>query len=236
MHPPKIKKQKPPRMPRQKGMSFPYWITRTVCGFFFNLGFKTRIVGIENIPHRGAYLLASNHVSYFDPPLISGTTPTPLYFFARKSLLKNWWFFLLHKGLNVIPVDLDGNNVAAVKIAIRMLKEDKPLVIFPEGTRAVDGQLKRGRSGAGFIACQTQVPVVPVRIFGTYEALDRKTTKPKWGMPLTVVISKPLKPEEYDVNVKSKERYQLAVDKIMEAIAKIEKPASHTKSEVEWNF
>ena len=227
---------KSPKLPRQKGMSFPYWITRTVCGFFFNLCFKTRIVGINNIPKRGAYLLASNHVSYFDPPLISGTTPTPLYFFARKSLLKNWWFWLLYRGFNVIPVDLDGNNVGAIRTAIRLLKEDKPLVIFPEGTRSVDGQLKRGQSGSGFIACAAGVPVVPTRVFGTYEALDKSRTKPTWGMPLTVVIGKPIPPRDYDPGPKDKERYQKAVDYIMEAIGKIEKPLSHTASEVEWNF
>jgi 1-acyl-sn-glycerol-3-phosphate acyltransferase len=225
-----------PKLPRQKGMNFPYWISRTVCGLFFNLFFKTRIVGVNNIPKRGAYLLVSNHVSYFDPPLISGTTPTPLYFFGRKSLLKNAWFWVLHRALNVIPVDLEGNNVGAIKAAIRTLKEDKPLVVFPEGTRSEDGKLKQGQSGAGFIACTAGVPVVPVRVFGTYEALDRATTKPKWGMPLTVVVGKPISHVEYDPGTKTKDRYRIAVDRIMAAIGKIEKPRAHTDSEVEWNY
>ncbi len=222
------------KLPRQKGMSFTYWLTKTICGTFFRMGFKTRIVGVKNIPKRGAYMLMSNHVSYFDPPLISGVTPTPLYFFARKSLLKNWWFGLLHKGMNIIPVDVNGNDITAIRRAIEILKHDRPLVAFPEGTRSEDGTLQRGQPGVGMIACKAQVPIVPVRVFGTYEALGRKTTKPQWGMPLTVVVGKPMAPAEYDVGPGDKERYQKVVDKVMEVIAKIEKPQAHTDSEAEW--
>jgi 1-acyl-sn-glycerol-3-phosphate acyltransferase len=215
-------------------MSFTYWMTRLVCGLFFSSCFKVRIVGHNNIPKRGAFILASNHVSYFDPPLISGTISAPMYFFARKSLLKNWWFFLLHKGLNVIPVDVDGNDINAVRKAIEMLKNDRPLVVFPEGTRSPDGTLQRGKAGAGLIACKTGVPVVPVRVFGSYEALGRNSTKPGWGMPLTVVIGKPIKPDVYDAGAQNKDRYQTAVDRIMEEIGKIEKPEKHVESEAEW--
>lgn len=228
----KAPKQK--KLPRQRGMTIGYWTTKFVCGLFFRSFFKTRIVGVKNLPRRGAFILAANHVSYFDPPLISGITPRPLHFFARKSLLKNWWLNLLYRDLNIIPVDTDGNNVASIKMAIRTLKEDKPLVIFPEGTRAEDGQLKRGQPGVGFIACQARVPVVPVRIFGTFEALNRKTTRPNWGMPLTVVIGTPLAVAEFDMGTTEKDRYQKAVDKVMNAIAAIEKPQSHTDSEIEW--
>ncbi len=221
------------KLPRQKGMSFGYWISRTICGLFFNLAFKMRIVGLKNIPRRGAYLLVCNHVSYFDPPLISGITPTPLHFFARKSLLKNTWFFLLHKALNIIPVDVDGNDINAVRRAIVTLQEDKPLVAFPEGTRSDDGSLQRAKAGVGLIACKTQVQVVPVRIFGSFEALDRTTTKPKWGMPITVVIGEPILPKDYDSG-EGRDRYQRAADKMMEGISRIEKPQKHTDSEAEW--
>ena len=179
-------------------------------------------------------MLASNHVSYFDPPLISGVTPTPLYFFARKSLLKNWWFGLLHKGMNIIPVDVNGGDINAVRRAIDTLKDDRPLVVLPEGTRSEDGTLQPGKAGVGMIACKAQVPIVPVRVFGSYEALGKNTTKPRWGMPLTVAIGKPLSVADYDVGPGDKERYQKAVDKVMAAIAAIEKPQAHTDSEAEW--
>lgn len=222
------------KLPRQRGMSFTYWLTKSICGTFFRLGFKVRIVGVKNIPKRGAFLLVSNHVSYFDPPLISGVTPRPLYFFARKSLLKNWWFGLLHKGMNIIPVDVNGGDISAVKRAIEALKDDRPLVAFPEGTRSEDGTLQRGKAGVGMIACKAQVPMLPVRVFGTFEALGKQTTKPRWGMPLTVVIGQPLAVSDYDVGPGDKERYQKAVDRAMEAISKIEKPQAHTDSEAQW--
>lgn len=225
---------RPERRKRQRGMSLGYWATKFFCGMFFSIGFKTRIMGVKNLPKRGAFLLAANHTSYFDPPLISGLIPKPLHFFARKSLLKNTWFTVIYRDLNVIPVDNEGNDIGAVKTAIKTLKEHKPLVIFPEGTRSADGTLQRGQRGAGLIACRAQVPVVPVRIFGTYEALGRHTNKPTWKMPITMVVGKPLKPEEYDVGPSDKERYQKAVDKIMEAISYIEKPPKHIKSEADW--
>ena len=222
------------KLPRQKGMSMAYWISKTIFGVFFAIGFKTRIVGCEKLPKRGAFLLAANHASYFDPPLISGITPKPLHFLARKSLLKNAWLWVLHRALNIIPVDVEGHDVVAIKTAIRTLKEDKPLVIFPEGSRSRDGTLQRGKPGGGFIACKAGVPVVPVRVFGTYDALDKTTTKPKWGMPLTVVIGDLMPAGSYDPGPKDPDRYQKAIDNIMAAIAKIEKPEAHTQSEVEW--
>lgn len=219
---------------RQRGMTLGYWMTKFVCGLFFRARFKTRIVGVKNLPKRGAFILASNHVSYFDPPLISGITPRPLHFFARKSLLKNWWLGLIYRDLNIIPVSTAGGDVAALKKAIAIVKQDKPLVVFPEGTRSEDGQLKRGQAGTGFIACKTGVPVLPVRVFGTYEALPRSTHKPRWGMPLTVVIGAPISLEQYDPGPSDKDRYQTCVDRIMAAVAAIEKPQAHTDSEAEW--
>ncbi len=224
------------RPPRQKGMSFGYWIARTVCGLFFSMFFKFRIVGARNIPTRGAYMLAANHSSYFDPPIVSGMTPTPLHFFARKTLLKNWWLWVLQKALNMIPVDTEGGDASAIRVAVRILKENKPLVIFPEGTRSPDGKLQPGQPGAGMIACMTQVPVLPVRIYGAFEALDRKSNKPKWGMPITAVVGKPIPPEVYDNHTKGHARFQYASDKFMEAITALEKPHAHAESEIEWAF
>jgi 1-acyl-sn-glycerol-3-phosphate acyltransferase len=224
------------KLPRQRGMSFGYWTARTVCGLFICIFFKFRIVGVKNVPQRGAYMLVANHTSYFDPPIVSGMTPTPLHFFARKSLLKNKWFWVLHKALNIIPVDTEGKDGSAIRVAVKILKDDKPLVIFPEGTRSHDGNLQRAQPGAGFIGCLTQVPVLPVRIFGAYEALDRTTTKPKWGKPITVVIGPLLHPADYDVGKGDPERYQKASDRFMAAIAGLEKPSAHTESEIEWTF
>ncbi|MBM3854240.1 MAG: 1-acyl-sn-glycerol-3-phosphate acyltransferase, partial [Verrucomicrobia bacterium] len=146
--------------------------------------------------------------------------------FARKTLwqgaFSSWWL----DAVGTIPVDRDGGqDVSAIKRVLKALKEDRGLILFPEGTRTLDGQLQPAKPGVGFIAVKTQVPVVPVRIFGSFEAFG-KGRPLRLGTPVTIVFGAPLAPARYDEPRAGKDRAQIASERIMAAIARLQPSAA----------
>ncbi|HWA09056.1 MAG TPA: lysophospholipid acyltransferase family protein [Opitutaceae bacterium] len=203
-----------------------------VYGFFhylsvvvYDMFFRGEVAGLENLPKDGAFLIASNHASLLDPPIVGSQVSRQLCFFARKTLWKpglaSWWL----DAVGTIPVDRDGGtDVTAIKRVLRALGEGRALILFPEGTRSTDGRLQTAKPGVGLIACRTQVPVVPARIFGSFEAFGRSGgLRP--GTPVSVVFGPPLPASAYDPGT-GKDRYQRASERIMGAIARIEPPAA----------
>lgn len=185
--------------------------------------FRGEIVGLENLPADGGFLLASNHSSHLDPPFVGAVLPHQLAFFARKSLWKpglaSWWL----DSVGAIPVERDSADLAAIKRVISTLRGGRPIMLFPEGTRSPDGTLQPAKAGVGMIVCKTQVPVVPCRIFNSHVALNRHgNLRP--GTPIHIVYGRPLYPEHYDVKADGKERYQRASERIMAAIAALSEP------------
>ena len=212
--------------------AFPQVEMEPVYGLFhylttviYGLAFRGEVFGQENLPRDGAFLIASNHASYIDPPVVGSLVPRQLCFFARKTLWKpgvaSWW---LDK-VGTIPVDRDGGqDVSALKRVLRSLKDNKGLILFPEGTRSPNGMLQSPKAGVGFIVCKSQMPVVPARIFGSFEAYGKgNSLRP--GTPISVIFGKPIAPEKYDAPGAGKDRYQIASDRIMAEIARLELPA-----------
>ncbi len=201
-----------------------------VYGFFhylsvvlYDMFFRGEVAGLENLPKSGAFLIASNHASHLDPPLVGAQVPRQMCFFARKTLWKPglaaWWL----DAVGTIPVDRDGGgDVGAIKRVLRALADDKVLILFPEGTRSPDGNLQTPKPGVGLIVCRTQVPVVPARVFGSFEAFGRSGPL-RLGTPVSVVFGPPLPPSYYDPG-SGNDRYQTASARIMAAIAQLPKP------------
>ena len=187
--------------------------------------FRGEVSGVENLPRHGGYLVAANHASHLDPFIIGARLPQQVTFFARKTLwtpgFASWWL----NAVGTIPVDRDGRqDVGALKRVLRALADGKVLILFPEGTRSPDGRLQAPKPGIGFIVCKTQVPVVPARIFGSFDALGKSANVPRLGTRLTVVFGRPISPAVYDDPAAGKERYQIAGTRIMAHIARLEPP------------
>ncbi|GAB5558669.1 MAG: lysophospholipid acyltransferase family protein [Synoicihabitans sp.] len=188
-----------------------------------NMLFRGDVSGVENVPLEGPFLIAGNHASHLDPPAIGGQVPRQIAFFARKTLWKggvlSWWMDQAW----AIPVDRDGADVSAIKKVLRILKAGRALILFPEGTRSIDGKMQKPKSGVGMIACKARVPVVPVRIFDSHKAWGRNQSM-RPGVPVSITFGKPLKLEDFDDPSAGKARYQIASERIMAAIASLERP------------
>jgi 1-acyl-sn-glycerol-3-phosphate acyltransferase len=201
-----------------------YGIFHYLLTVIYDALFRGEVAGLENLPMKGAFLVAANHASHLDPPFIGCHVPRQMAFFARKTLwngkLASWWM----DGVGSIPVDRDGgSDVKAIKNVLRTLQSGKSITLFPEGTRSPDGTLQLAKSGVGMIACRTQVPVVPARIFNSHIAFGKDGVL-RTGTRVSIVYGKPLQLADYDAPEAGKERYQVASERIMAAIAALREP------------
>lgn len=208
----------------QLGMEFVYGFFHFAVKALCDIHFRTGAGGVEQIPREGGFIVAANHASALDPPVVGVMVPRQTAAFARKTLWKggviSWWL----DTVGVIPVDRDsGSDVVAIRRVIHALKQDRGIILFPEGTRTSTGELQRAKAGVGFMACHTGVPVVPARVFGTFEAFGRHGPL-RLGTPVSVVFGRPLLPADYDNPSAGRERYQRASERIMSAIAALELP------------
>ena len=211
-------------------MTFTYYLCYTLSKIIARLFFSLRVVHPERMIEEGPLIVASNHQSFVDPPLVGICSKRDLYYLARKTLLNIPLLGKLLPHINVIPVDRDGNDMSALKTIIRLIRSGKGVVLFPEGTRSPDGSLQRGKQGIGLIIAKSKAPVQPVRVFGAFEAFPKGSGKIS-AIPLTVVIGEPLRftPEELDpASCGGDERalYQKLSDRVMEAIAELQLPES----------
>jgi 1-acyl-sn-glycerol-3-phosphate acyltransferase len=195
-----------------------YWICYSLIKLGGRLFFRLRVVHRERMINHGAVILASNHESYLDPPLVGSVADRAIFFLARKSLLDGRFFGWLLPKLNVIPVDQEGGDRSALKALIRILKAGEGTLVFPEGERTLDGRLRPALPGLGFVIAKTLAPVVPMRIFGAREAWPRGG-KPVLFRPITVVVGEPIHFTAADLQPPGKEVYLRLSQRVMDAIA-----------------
>jgi len=201
-------------------MTLLYRCAQTIFFLYFKIFHRFRVSGLEHVPSDGAFLLASNHVSFFDPPALGCRVPRDLHYFARKSLFKGLLGKLI-TAFNSIPVDRGSADVSSFKKALKVLDKGSPLLVFPEGTRSLDGSLQAAKAGVGLIAIKASVPVLPARVIGGFEILGKGCKWPKIGSRLTIVYGPLLQIETLDPGPKTAKRSQIVADAIMEAVGKL---------------
>jgi 1-acyl-sn-glycerol-3-phosphate acyltransferase len=170
-------------------------IHRLTC-FFLRFIFRTNggldVIGGNNVPLEGGVIIASNHISYLDPPLLASVLPRRATFIARKGLfgipLLGW--YIKHYAF---PVDREKTNPSTIKEAVKRLKKGNLLAIFPEGRRSDTGELQEGKRGIGMIARLSSAVIVPALIIGSDKALPPGA---KWlkRSRITVIFDKPFVP------------------------------------------
>lgn len=199
------------------------WIFfRTVFATYF----PTRFFNAERVPETGPVILASNHASFIDPPLAGAGFNRMVNYFARDTLFRVPILGRMLRSWKVVPVDREGGG-AGLKTILDRLLEGGIILLFPEGTRTSDGRLLSAKSGVGLVVIKSAAPVVPVRLFGTFEAYGRHLKFPrprrlvvKYGPQLHFQALR----EEAKVCSKPrlKEIYRQAASEIMSAIASLE--------------
>ena len=208
-------------------MNLPYFIGwcgfRALCKFYF----RWHVYNAERVPLEGAVILASNHASFLDPPLVGAGLRRGINYLARENLFRFPVMGWVLRQWQVVPVDRDGGGAAGLRAILDRLLAGGAIILFPEGTRTRDGKLQPARSGIGLTVIKSTAPVVPVRVFGAFEAYGRHLRFPR-PHRVAVKYGQPMRFEELRAEAKgcSKTRlrgiYQQVADELMAAIARLE--------------
>ena len=148
-------------------MSVIYHMGKGLGKFCFNVFGRLEVTGRENVPRQGPLIIVSNHLSFTDPPVLVCSLPRNMDFLGKKELFGNPASDFLMRNFHVHPFDRLGLGVDAIRMAMRLLAQDKALVIFPEGQRSRDHKLGDGLPGAAYMALRSQAPIIPVGVTGT---------------------------------------------------------------------
>ena len=175
-----------------------------------------RFAGIEHIPAAGPLIIAPNHVTYADPPLVSIPVRQPVYYMAWDVLFRIPVFCWVIRRLRAFPVDIESADPRATREAVRLLDAGEVVMIFPEGSRSPDGRLQRFKLGAFRLACSRGVPILPVTIVGAHEAWPPGRVLPRPGR-LTIVYHPPIAPPPPDVDMRAQAK--VLADAVRGAIA-----------------
>jgi 1-acyl-sn-glycerol-3-phosphate acyltransferase len=176
-------------------LSFYSFARSVVSGVLYPL-YRFEVTGAEHFPKEGGVLLCSNHISNLDPPVLGITAPRPIHFMAKEELFRAPVLKHIIPKLNAFPVKRGMSDRQALRTGIEILKDNKVLGIFPEGTRSKDGKLGKGLTGVGFFALRTNAAVVPCAIIGPYKPFRK--VRVVYGMPIDMqeLREKKASPEE----------------------------------------
>jgi len=166
-----------------------YNLCRVTAALLFKLAFRWQVTGRENIPKTGGVIVAANHVSLLDPPVLGAALPRKVRFMAKEELFRNAAFGYIITRLGAFPVRRGAPDRTAIRTALNLLEKGELLGMFPEGTRSKTGRLGEAEPGLALLAHRSGVPVVPAAIKGTNELFGSKF------LPQVIVrFGKPLAP------------------------------------------
>ncbi len=211
-----MKQEKNVRKQRKRGNTpFHKFICFTFGGIV-RLLFRIRVVGRENEPIEGGFLVCANHLSAADPIIITAAMDHQICFMGKKELFKIPGLSWLMRSLGGFPVDRKGGDVGAVKHSIRLLEEGKCVGMFPQGTRHPN-EIPRDtsvRNGAAMIAYHASATVLPV-------CIHRKGYSPKMFRRTTIVIGKPIPFAEFGYDAEQKGEYARISSEIFDRVCKL---------------
>lgn len=202
-----------------------YWFAQITTGILARILFQLEIVGSENIPKKGSFILACNHRSNLDPVIIANASERKVYFMGKRELFKTKFSAKFMEMLDVIELNRDGIDKSALKKGLMALHNGRGLALFPEGKRSVDGRLGPAKPGVALFAFGANLPVIPAFIQGTDRALPPHSrfirlakVRVSFGKSLTLPGAAERRNRKSD--------YQEFTDKIMRGIAELGKKAA----------
>lgn len=184
-------------------------------GLIARLLFGFSVHGTERVPRKGGVIIACNHISEMDPPVLGFAIPRPIAFMAKNELFRNRFGDFIFKKLNTIPVNRSGVDTNVIRSAVDQLRNGIAVVIFPEGTRSRNGRLLPGKAGISLIASASRAPILPAFIWGTDhpgKAISRT------GNPFSIHFGK-LITSSTIMTIRKKYGAKAVAEKVMSAIA-----------------
>lgn len=204
--------------------------TRRVMRFAAQTWFGLEVRGTENLPKKGAFIVAANHCSHIDTGMVVtafGERGGELFIMGARDYFFNWkakgWFF--HTFLNVVPFERTANMVEGLRLAKSLLRSQHPVLIYPEGTRSVNGRLQPFKAGIGWLGVELGVPIVPCYIDGTYTALPKGSTLPRRSKA-RVTFGAPITMEQYlaqkHAHADKRELYRRIADDVRSVVERLQ--------------
>jgi len=189
------------------------------------LVFRIRVNGQENFPDEGGFILATNHVSYFDPLLAGSWATRQVFFFAKQELFKNKLFGGIILRCNALPVRRGTIDRHALDLSVDVIKQGYGLTIFPEGTRSKEDGFLEPKPGVGMIALRAGCPIVVAYLHGSNRLRDCFMGRDR----LSVTYGRPIEPERFASLTPEKESYKTVARMVMEEIGKIKEQVQALK-------
>jgi 1-acyl-sn-glycerol-3-phosphate acyltransferase len=169
-----------------------YSFAKAVCTIILNIFSRWKVEGLEQIPPDGPVILVCNHVSYWDPVLVGCAMPRKVRFMAKAELFSIPVFGKILKLLGAFPIKRGQSDRTALRTALRLLKENEVIGVFPEGTRSKTGKLIPFKSGVNMLAYKAQCPILPMAVINSRKVLIG------WRYPVRVVFGTPVNLISYD--------------------------------------
>lgn len=195
-----------------------WWFANFVARVFLGL----KIKGREHIPRTGGVLVACNHISYWDPPLLGVAFTRELFYMAKKELFRNRFFGALIRSYNAIPVSRDAFSRGALEKAVDVIRSGGAIVIFPEGRRSDPNRLGEPKPGVGMVVDKARCQVVPAYVTGS-NAIRRCLIRRR---SLEIYFGPPFRPEEFDAKGgEGKDKYARISRATMDRVALLKREA-----------
>lgn len=186
-----------------------YAFLKSLAGVVFRAWFRVSAVGKEHIPSEGAAIICCNHQSFWDPPIIGYLMPRKIRYMAKADLFRIPLFGSFISHLGAFPVKRGGVSKESIRLSLKLLESGEMLLIFPEGTRNVDGR-ETAKRGAVHLAFKTGAPIVPAAITGTFRPFSKITVR--FGEPVEMSRER---------EQATAEAQRAATEKVMEAIHRL---------------
>lgn len=208
------------------------WNSRNPMPFVYRLGnfiawlalrsmYRIRVYGQDHFYNKAA-IIAANHVSFLDPPILGICSPEEVHYLARQSLFKVPVFGKIISKINAHPLKGDVGDVGVIKTICHLLEQGKKIILFPEGSRSYDNKFAPVKPGMSLLVSRTNTAVIPAYVFGTFEAWPRKNVFPRPWKTIGCVFGTPILWETFS-HLGKKEAQLAFAQSVTEAIEGLRK-------------
>ncbi len=207
-------------------MKILYYTGWTIFRLISKLVFRVKVSGQENFPRTGGFILATNHISWYDPPLFGSWAPRQVYFFAKMELFNVPILGWAIRRTNALPVKRGTIDRKAIEASVEVIKQGYGLTVFPEGTRSKTDQFLDPKPGLGLLAMRAQCVIVPGYVHGANRLKDCFLGREK----LRVVFGEPFSLSWVNSFPDNKEGYIRLTQSVMDRVLDLKRQFLQTKA------